>query len=86
MILICKKFLVLIKSAIGSSFINVLILLHDSGKCKHRTLLIYMAQRWHTLNLLMIGAAGGDTGGDLPVVIAGSAVALQSASLTSHAH
>ena len=23
-----------------------------------------MAQRWHTLNLLMIGAAGGDTGGD----------------------
>ena len=26
----------------------------------------------------MIGAAGGDTGGDLPVVIAGSAVALQS--------
>ena len=38
-----------------------------------------MAQRWHTLNLLMIGAAGGDTGGDPLVVIAGSAVALQAA-------
>ena len=47
MILICKKFLVLIKSAIGSSFKNVLILLHDFGKCKHRTVFRYIYIIYH---------------------------------------
>ena len=48
-----------------------------------------MAQRWHTLNLRMIGAAGGDTGGVVippTVMTMGSAVALQSASADSSAH